>query len=162
MRGIKKGSLMKSPRAVVALAVVIIAISLCGSIGVTAELVGAIETCRRTGQPVTSLMNIRVDLLGLFPGLASIFGLLGGGGLFGMRRWARRIVLYLAIIPMSVFGFLVLVRPASVFPPEPNGALLVVGDLAYPMCVAFLVVSVIMSVWSLMLLTRDDIQSQFR
>ena len=130
-------------------------------VGIIAEFVSAVEICRATGHPVATLINVRVAFLGILPGVIGIVGLLAAFGLFRLRAWARRTALYLALVPITVYLLLAVLRPESIFHPEPRGALLTVGDLGYPFCVYLAVLLAPLSLWALVLLNRREIRSQF-
>jgi hypothetical protein len=94
------------------------------------------------------------------------FGLLGiitSIGLLRLRDWARRLTLFLSIVPVSGCALLVVLHPSSVFPPEPGqGAILAMGDiylLAYKLLLAILIP---VSIWWLVLLSHKKVRSQFR
>jgi hypothetical protein len=144
------------------LASVILFGSLTLLVGVIAEFASAVEICYENNHSVTTLMNVRVAFLGILPGIIGVLGFLTAFGLFRLRAWARRIALYLASVPVTVFALLAVLRPKSIFPPEPGGALLAVGDLGYPFCVYLVALLAPLSLWALILLTRREIRSQLR
>lgn len=152
---------MGKPPSVMALASVILFGSLVLLVGVIAEFVSAVEFCHRTGHPVASLMNVRVAFLAILPSIIGVLGLLAAFGLFWLRAWARRITLYLASVPVTVYALLAVLNPQSIFPPQPRGAIFVVGDLGYAFCIYLVVFFAPLSLWALILLTRREIRSQF-
>lgn len=93
----------------------------------------------------------------------SLLALVSSIGLLRQREWARRITLFLSVIPVSGCLLLVILRPPSVFPPDSGqGALLAVGGGIYLlMFVYLLVVLVPVSVWWLVLFSRESVRSQF-
>jgi hypothetical protein len=152
---------MSKPPSVMAFASVILFGSLVLLVGVIAEFVSAVEICHRTAHPVTTLMNVRVAFLGVFPGIIGILGFLAAFGLFRLRTWARRIALYLASVPVTVYAILAVLKPQSIFPPQPRGAISAVGDLGYAFCIYLVAFFAPLSLWALILLTRREIRSQF-
>src|ERR1700680_4724635 len=152
---------MSKPPSVMAFASVILFGSLVLLVGVITEFVSAVEICHRTGHPVATLMNVRVAFLGIFPSIIGVLGFLAAFGLFRLRALARRITLYLASVPVTVYALLAALRPESIFLPQPSGALLAVGDLGYPFCVYLAALLAPLSLWALILLTRRKIRSQF-
>lgn len=98
----------------------------------------------------------------MLPGIFSLLGLAAAPGLLRLREWARRTTLFLATVPVALYSLLVILRPAFLFPPDVQSALLIIGDLGYAVCVYSLVVLVPTSVWCLAVLTRADVRAQFR
>jgi len=103
-------------------------------------------------------------LIGLPAGLCSA-GIVTSIGLLRVREWARKITLFLSIVPVSACAILVLLRPASVFPPaKPNEqlAILTVGSgLGLVFCEYCLVLLTPFSLWWLILFTRPSIKALF-
>jgi len=94
------------------------------------------------------------------------FGLLGivtSIGLVCLREWARRSTLFLSVVPVIGCALLIIVSPPSVFPQVGQGAMLAIGGgiylLAYKLLLAILIP---ISIWWLVLLTRESVRSQFR
>lgn len=152
---------MSKPPSVVAFASVILFGSLVLLVGVIAEFVIAVAICRDTSRSVTTLMNVRVAFLCVLPGIIGILGFLAAFGLFLLRTWGRRIALYLASVPVIVYAILAVLKPQSIFPPQPRGAIFVVGDLGYAFCIYLVAFLAPLSLWALILLTRREIRSQF-
>jgi hypothetical protein len=152
----------KAASHVVAIAVVLLLGSLALLAAIAAEVVSAVDFRRGSGQPLTALLNPRVELLGMLPALCCVFGLVAGLGLVWLREWARRVTLYLATVPVTFDSLLVLFRPAFLFPPDVHGAMLTIGDFGYAVCVYSLVVLTPLSAWWLIVLTRARVRAQFR
>ncbi|MHB8217456.1 MAG: hypothetical protein ACYDDS_15375 [Candidatus Sulfotelmatobacter sp.] len=93
------------------------------------------------------------------------FGLLGivtSMGLLRLRGWARRLTLFLSIVPVSGCAFLVILHPSSVFPPEPGqGAILAMGDIYLFAYKLLLVILIPVSIWWLVLMSQQKVRSQF-
>ena len=153
---------MKAPLSVRVLASVIFAGSLAISAGITIEIVSALDYSLANSQSGSYLTDARDSVLGLIPGILSVFGIVAAMGLFRLRAWARRTMLYLATIPLAIYMMLVILKPAVVFPPDVSGALFTIGDLGYPVTIAFVILLVPISLWVLILLTREPIRHQFR
>jgi hypothetical protein len=154
--------LMKSAPHVTAIAVVLLLGSLTVLAAITADVVSAVDILRRSGQPLTSLLNARVDVLGVLPGIFSLLGLTAALGLLRQREWARRTTLYLATVPVTLYSLLVVLRPSFLFPPDVQGAILTIGDLGYAVCVYSVVGLVPITTWWVIVLTRVQVRAQFR
>jgi hypothetical protein len=94
----------------------------------------------------------------------ALLGIAASVGLFRLREWGRRATIVLSIVPVLGCALLVLLRPRSVFPPDPGqGALLVIGGGIYLLIFELLLAILIpISIWWLFLLTRSNVRSQFR
>ena len=150
---------MKAPFSIIAVAVVVLFGSLVALAGITAEFVGSVENCRKAGQPLTALLNMRVGVLAAFPGIASLFGLAAAIGLFRLQEWARRIMLYLSTVPLTVYALVVFLPPAFILGQNNRQSLFVIGDLGYAVCVYFLAILFPLSLWWLILFTRSRVKS---
>lgn len=153
---------MKAPLSVRALASFIFAGSLAILAGTTIEFVNALDYSLANSQSLSYLTDARASVLLLIPAILSVFGIVATVGLFRLRAWARRIMLYLATVPLITYMTLVILKPTVIFPQDVNGALLTIGDLGYPAAIVFVILLVPISLWSLILLTRESIRSQFR
>ena len=152
---------MKASAAVTAVAGGLALGSLAILAGLALEFVGAVSICRNTGQPMSVLITPRVAALGFLPAIFGFLGLAAAVGLLCVREWARKTTLFLALAPLIVYLPIVILRPAIIFPPETGGSFLVVGDLAYALCVYSLVLMSPLSLWWIILLTRKEVRSQF-
>jgi hypothetical protein len=85
-----------------------------------------------------------------------LFGIVASIGLLRLREWARRITLLLSIISVSGCALLIILRPPSVFP------LAIGGGLYFLAFELLLVILIPISIWWLILLTRESVRSQFR
>ena len=127
---------------------------------------------KRSLETYGSSAHIRFEFLDPLVYLTYIFfplaiGLLGMGssmGLLCMREWARKTTIFLATVPVSVCVLLVILRPRTLFPPDPGqGAMLAFGGGVYLVLLMYLLIVLIpISIWFYKVLTRESIRSQFR
>jgi hypothetical protein len=84
-----------------------------------------------------------------FPMAIGLLGMASSIGLLGMREWARKATIFLATFPVSVCVLLLILRPKTLFLPDPGqGAMLAFGGgvyLALLMCL--LIVLIPISIW---------------
>jgi hypothetical protein len=99
-----------------------------------------------------------------FPLAVGLLGMASSVGLLCTREWARKATIFLATFPVSVCVLLFLLRPKTLFPPDPGqGAILAFGGGVYLVLLMFLLVLLIpVSTWFNYVLTRESVRSQFR
>jgi hypothetical protein len=99
-----------------------------------------------------------------FPLAIGLLGMASSIGLLCMREWARKATIFLATFPVSVCVLLFILRPKTLFPPDPGqGVILAFGGgvyLALLMCLLLFLIPV--SGWFNYVLTRENVRSQFR
>jgi len=131
-------------------------------VGEALEFYGAVDIVRRSRQPISSLVNVRVAVLFALPVTFSLLGLVAAVGLFRSREWGRRTAVFLATVPVTVYSLLVIIHPAFLSRMGGGTTPFAIGDLAFAVCVYALVLFVPLSLWWLILFTRRGIRSQFR
>jgi hypothetical protein len=93
----------------------------------------------------------------------ALLGLVTSIGLLRLREWARRRTIFLSVVPVSTYALLLIVRPASLFPPETgHGGLYAVGDIYLDIVAALVAILAPVSIWWLVLFTRPNIKAQFQ
>jgi hypothetical protein len=124
----------------------------------------AAESYRDAGQPLSGIVNARLFAYGVLPVCFSLLGVITSVGLLGLREWARKMAIFLSVGPMTICGLLLLLRPEAIFPPDAGAkyAILAVGDLGIVVYACMFVILIPVSVWWLILFTRESVRSQFR
>ena len=124
----------------------------------------AVESYRNAGQALSGIINARLLAYVIVPLCFSLLGVVASVGLFGLREWARKIVMFLSIVPVTTCALLVLLRPEAIFPSDTGlqYAILTVGSLGIVMYEYMLVILIPVSVWWLVLFTRKNVRSQFQ
>lgn len=153
---------MKASLSVVAAAVVLVLASLIVLAGEAIQFSGALQILRGAGRSLSAFINARVALLFALPVTFSRLSLVAALGLLRSREWGRRITLFLATVPVTVYSLVVTFKPVSIFPARMHAAPFAMGDLGLPVCVYALVVFIALSLWWLILLLRKEIRSQFQ
>jgi hypothetical protein len=156
---------MKAPGSIVAIATVPFLGGLAALVLPSLYFVASIQSHRFF--PTLNRESLSPEVYAVYVGIPICLGLLGivaSIGLVRLREWARRITLLLSTVPVAGCALLIVLRPPSVFPPDPGqGAIFAIGGGLY--FVAFellLAVLVPISIWWLILLTRPRMRSQFR
>ena len=100
----------------------------------------------------------------IFPISVGLLGIVCAFGLPELRAWARKGTLFLARAPVLICLLLVLFRPSTVFPPDPDKeALLAFGGAIYwAIFVCLLAVLIPISIWWQILFTRQRVAAIFR
>jgi hypothetical protein len=102
----------------------------------------------------------------ILPIIFALFGVVTSIGLLRLREWARNAAIFLSTVPVVSCALLVLLRPKWVFPPAKSNeqyAILTIGTgFGYDLYVILLVALIPLSIWWLILFTREGIRSQFR
>jgi hypothetical protein len=98
-----------------------------------------------------------------FPLAIGLLGMASSIGLLCMREWARKATIFLATVPVSVCVLLVILRPRTLFPPDPGqGTILAFGGGVYlALLVCLLIVLIPVSIWLNYVLTRESVRSLF-
>jgi hypothetical protein len=122
----------------------------------------AAESYRVAGQPLSGMVNARLVAYLVFPLCFSLLGVVTSVGLFGLREWARKLAIFLSVAPVTTCGLLVLLQPVAIFPPDVKYAILAVGDMGIVVYASMLTILIPVSVWWLILFTRESVRSQFR
>jgi hypothetical protein len=124
----------------------------------------AVESYRVAGQPLSGILNARLFAYAVLPFCFSLLGVIASVGLFGLREWARKTAIFLSVAPVTICGLLVLLQPNAIFQPDAGikYAILTVGDLGIVVYVCMFVALIPVSVWWLILFTRESVRSQFR
>ena len=135
------------------------ALILLASVWVFAD---AAESYRDAGQPLSRIVNARVFAYAVLPFCLSLLGVASTAGLFGLREWARKMAIFLSVAPVTICGLLLLLRPEAIFQPDVGATILVVGDLGIVVYAYMFVILIPVSVWWLILFTRESMRSQFR
>jgi hypothetical protein len=156
---------MKASGPIVAVATVQFLGSLVALVPPTLYFVASIQSHRLF--PTLNRESLAPEVYAVYVAIPICFGLLGivaSVGLLRLREWARRITLLLSTVPLAGCALLIVLRPPSVFPPDPGqGAIFAIGGglyfLAFELLLAILVP---ISIWWLVLLTRAIVRSQFR
>ena len=104
-------------------------------------------------------MGVRSDVLMALPVAFSLLGLVAAVGLLRFREWGRRAALFLATAPVTIYLLLVSFQPVSIFGKHRGAGSL---NLALPVCIYALILFVPLSLWWLILLTREGVRSRFR
>ncbi len=127
---------------------------------------------KRSLETYGSSANIRFEFLNplvyltyiFFPLAIGLLGMASSIGLLCMREWARKATIFLATVPASVCVLLVILRPRTLFPPDPGqGAMLAFGGGVYLALLMYLLIVLIpISIWFYKVLSRESIRSQFR
>ena len=148
-----------------ALAVLLSGVMLSGEIHLYLMVKRALETYGPSAPIRFEFLNPLVYLTYIFfPMAIGLLGMATSIGLLCTREWARKATIFLATFPVSVCVLLVILRPKTLFPPDPGqGAILAFGGglyLALLMCL--LIVLVPISIWFRYVLTRESVRSEFR
>lgn len=124
----------------------------------------AAESYRDTGKPLSDIVNARLFAYAVLPICFSLLGVATSVGLFGMREWARKMAIFLSVAPVTICGLLLLLHPDAIFPPDVGAkyAILAVGDLGIVIYACMFTILIPVSVWWLVLFTRESVRSQFR
>jgi hypothetical protein len=122
----------------------------------------AVEGYRISGQPLSGMVNARVFAYGVLPFSFSLLGVTTSVGLFGMREWARKMAIFLSVAPVTICGLLLLLHPDAIFPPDVQYAILAPGSMGIAVYAYMFMILIPVSVWWLILFTRDSVRSQFR
>jgi len=118
----------------------------------------SLETYRSNALIRFEFLNPLVYLTYIFFPLAiGLLGMASSIGLLCMREWARKATIFLATVPVSVCVLLVILRPRTLFPPDPgNGAILAFGGGVYLALLMYLLIFLIpISIWFFKVLTRE-------
>ena len=153
---------MKASPSVAAAAIALTLTSLMVLAGEALQVVGAVHILRGSGKSLSAFITPRPIVFLALPVAFSLLGLVAAVGLLGSREWGRRTVLFLATVPVTIYSILVFFQPATIFRNHAGGGILTVGDLALPVCIYALALFVPLSLWWLILLTRERIRLQFR
>jgi hypothetical protein len=117
--------------------------------------------------PTLNRESLAPAVYAVYVGIPICFGLLGivgSIGLLRLREWARRITLLLSTVPLAGCALLIVLRPFSVFPPDPGrGAIFAIGGGLYFLAFELLLVILIpISLWWWILFTRESVRFRFR
>ena len=153
---------MNASPSVAAVAIALMLASLVILAGEAIQVVGAVHILQGSGQPLSAFVSARPIVFLALPVTFSLLGLVAAVGLLASREWGRRTVLFLATVPVTIYSFLVLFQPIALFGRHGGGGILTIGNLALSVCVYALLLFVPLSLWWLILLTREGIRSQFR
>ena len=135
------------------------ALILLASVWVFAD---AAESYRDAGQPLSRIVNARVFAYAVLPFCLSLLGVASTAGLFGLREWARKMAIFLSVAPVTICGLLLLLHPDAIFPPDVQYAILAPGSMGIAVYAYMFMILIPVSVWWLILFTRDSVRSQFR
>jgi hypothetical protein len=122
----------------------------------------AAESYGDAGRPLSGIVNARVFAYAVLPFCFSLLGVTTSVGLFGMREWARKMAIFLSVAPVTICGLLLLLHPDAIFPPDVQYAILAVGSMGTAVYAYMFMILIPVSVWLLILFTRDSVRSQFR
>ena len=124
----------------------------------------AVESYRIAGKPLSGIVNARLFAYAVLPLCFSLLGVATSAGLLGLREWARKMAIFNSVAPVTVCGLLLLLRPNAIFPPDAGAkyAILAVGDLGIIVYAYMFMILIPVSVWWLVLFTRESVRSQFR
>jgi len=155
---------MRAPLSVALAAAVLLMGSVLILLAIVLMFTNAVESYRIAGKPLSGIVNARLFAYGVLPVCFSLLGVITSVGLLGLREWARKMAIFLSVGPMTICGLLLLLRPAAIFPPDAGAkyAILAVGDLGIVVYACMFVILVPVSVWWLVLFTRESVRSQFR
>ena len=93
----------------------------------------------------------------------ALLGLVTSIGLVRLREWARRRTIFLSVVPVSTYALLLIVRPASLFPPETgHGGIYAVGDIYLDIVAGLVAILAPVGIWWLVLFTRPNMKAQFQ
>jgi hypothetical protein len=117
--------------------------------------------------PTLNRESLAPAVYAVYVGVPICFGLLGivgSIGLLRLREWARRITLLLSTVPLAGCALLIVLRPSSVFPPDPGqGAIFAIGAGLYFLAFELLLVIMIpIGLWWWILFTRESVLFRFR
>jgi hypothetical protein len=132
-------------------------------LGSTFLLKGVVDGYRSTGQLAIRTGDLFFIVL---PAGFSLLGLVTSFGLMRLREWARKVTILLSVVPVLACALLVIWRPPSVFPPpkpDEQYAILTIGSgLGLWIYEALLLILIPVSIWWLVVMTRESVRSQFR
>jgi hypothetical protein len=153
---------MKAPLSVVLAAAVLFVGSVLILLAIVLMFTDAVESYRIAGRPLSGIVNARLFAYAVLPISFSLLGVATSVGLFGLREWARKMAIFLSVAPVTICGLLLLLRPEAIFQPDVGATILVVGDLGIVVYAYMFVILIPVSVWWLILFTRESMRSQFR
>ena len=133
--------LMRPSPSVVVAALFLLGACLLVLVGSLVEFVSAIEIYRETNRPLVTIVNARLFAFLIVPVSFSLLGIVTSAGLFRAREWARKLAIFLSS--------------------DRKYAILAVGDLGIVIYTYALVVLIPVSVWWLVLFSRQSVRSQF-
>jgi hypothetical protein len=127
---------------------------------------GGIQQYHFTKQFFTSVGSSWCVFFGILPLCFSLLGIATSIGLFRLREWARKVTIFLSTVPVVSCGLLLLLNPKWVYPrakPGEQYAILTIGSgFEYHKHVLLFLILIPLSIWWLVVLTRQTVRSQFR
>ena len=150
---------MNTSPSVAAAAIALMLASLIVLAGEAIQVAGAFQILGNTGKSLSAFLSARPGVLLVLPVGFSLMGLVSAVGLLRSREWGRRATLFLATAPVTIYSLLVYFQPVSIFGQHRGPGSF---NLALPACIYALALFVPLSLWWLILLTREQVRSRFR